>query len=252
MDGRRRLAVTVSLEQSFHDIRFRAEAGRLDEERLLVGDQGYQDVNLKQVYGFLDLHSLPGATCLEIGCGGGYAAVLSAKQTRVVAGDVSFEALRLTGRRSHVNLVQANLAPVLLVGEALPFAAASFDGVYGIGVLHHLDLRLARQEIARVLRPAGRAVFVEPLGHNVPLNLIRHIARRHTPAERMLTYADIDLFCEPFSHAAYREYMLLSMLRLALNDRRLVQLLERIDSLVLARLPFLRRFCRLVGIFVTR
>ena len=45
----------------------------------------------------------------------------------------------------------------------LPFDDASFDNVVGVDALHHMhDPYLAMSEIARVLRPGGRGIFVEP------------------------------------------------------------------------------------------
>src|SRR3546814_11483257 len=48
--------------------------------------------------------------------------------------------------------------------EAMTFPDDSFDLVFGSGIIHHLDIDRAFGEIARVLRPGGRAVFIEPLG----------------------------------------------------------------------------------------
>jgi SAM-dependent methyltransferase len=46
---------------------------------------------------------------------------------------------------------------------ALPFRDGTFDNVVGVDVLHHLfHPDLALREIARVMRPGGRAIFVEP------------------------------------------------------------------------------------------
>lgn len=48
-------------------------------------------------------------------------------------------------------------------GLRLPFAAGRFDVLAGLDLLHHLARpRAFFEEAARVLRPAGRAVFVEP------------------------------------------------------------------------------------------
>src|SRR5262249_40262256 len=48
-------------------------------------------------------------------------------------------------------------------GQALPFAADSFDGVLCLNALHHQpSYAVALREIHRVLKPGGRAVFSEP------------------------------------------------------------------------------------------
>src|SRR6516162_6993667 len=50
--------------------------------------------------------------------------------------------------------------------HALEFADASLDMIFGVAILHHLDLARAMQEIHRVLRVGGKILFVEPLRHN--------------------------------------------------------------------------------------
>ncbi|HLH93097.1 MAG TPA: class I SAM-dependent methyltransferase [Xanthobacteraceae bacterium] len=62
----------------------------------------------------------------------------------------------------------------------MSFADGSFDLVFGSGIIHHLDTRRSMQEISRVLRPSGSAVFWEPLGANPLINLYR----RFTPDAR--------------------------------------------------------------------
>jgi SAM-dependent methyltransferase len=45
----------------------------------------------------------------------------------------------------------------------LPFKSGSLGGVVGLDVLHHLEKPdLFLQEVTRVLKPGGRAVFIEP------------------------------------------------------------------------------------------
>lgn len=54
------------------------------------------------------------------------------------------------------------LEVVIGIGEQLPFASGTVDKIFGGGVLHHTDLHQSIPEIARVLKPGGRASFTEP------------------------------------------------------------------------------------------
>lgn len=95
---------------------------------------------------------------LEIGCGGGEHAGLALERGAFYTGlDVSPRMIELA--RFLVRDERARFA----VGEAtdLPFADASFDAVWAVAVLHHIPSQEKRQaafrEIARVLKPGGRA-----------------------------------------------------------------------------------------------
>ena len=68
-----------------------------------------------------------------------------------------------------------------------------FDYVFGNGILHHLDLDKAYLEIARVLKPGGKAYFMEPLlGH--PLVQVFRWATpgRRTADEKPMDFAAIE------------------------------------------------------------
>jgi SAM-dependent methyltransferase len=63
---------------------------------------------------------------------------------------------RLAGTESNLRLEIAD-------GRALPYADASFDHVYSVSVLEHVDGDAqALRELARVLRPGGRLVLTLP------------------------------------------------------------------------------------------
>ncbi len=62
----------------------------------------------------------------------------------------------------------------------LEFPDEEFDFVYGVAILHHLDFPTAMREVARVTKPGGRILFVEPLR----LNPVARLVRRLTPAAR--------------------------------------------------------------------
>src|SRR5690606_33674889 len=58
--------------------------------------------------------------------------------------------------------VSDRLRSAVAVGEELPFAAESFDGIYCGGCLHHMQTEIALPEISRVLAPGGAFAAVEP------------------------------------------------------------------------------------------
>lgn len=116
-----------------------------------------------------DLHALaalaaetPDARVLDLGCGGGHVAYAVAPVVQqVVAYDLSPAMLDAVaaeaGRRGLANItVRQGCA------SQLPFADAGFDLVISRFSAHHWpDLSAGLTEAARVLRPGGRAVFVD-------------------------------------------------------------------------------------------
>jgi SAM-dependent methyltransferase len=68
-------------------------------------------------------------------------------------------------------------------GERLPFPDGSFDLVFSVWVLEHVDApRAFVREIRRVLAPGGRFAFVTPNGRNPVTWVIRAIPNRLHPA----------------------------------------------------------------------
>ncbi|MGI8714429.1 MAG: class I SAM-dependent methyltransferase [Solirubrobacteraceae bacterium] len=102
------------------------------------------------------------ATLLDLGCSTGY--LLEDLRRRHPSG--TLWGLDLIGaglRKAHERVPEARL----LRADAceLPFAAGSVDAICSANLLEHVpDDRRALQEIARVLRPGGRAVIVVPAG----------------------------------------------------------------------------------------
>jgi SAM-dependent methyltransferase len=93
-----------------------------------------------------------GSTVLDAGCGAGrWSIQVAARGGRVVGLDAgrSVEIAHRNGRPWGLECVQGDVS-------ALPFASASFDLVYSLGVLHHVDAtERAAAELVRTLRPGG-------------------------------------------------------------------------------------------------
>lgn len=106
-----------------------------------------------------------GRRILDVGCGTGTAEVrlsrLHLTQVSLVAVDLSPDrvAEALGAARSHN--IRASFAAADAC--ALPFGNATFDSVFCVAVLQHIpDVGVAVRELARVTRPGGRVVAVEP------------------------------------------------------------------------------------------
>ncbi|MGD9903698.1 MAG: class I SAM-dependent methyltransferase [Vicinamibacterales bacterium] len=139
------------LEMTAHPVGSREFFADLDD---------YRFDKLRYLPELVDFGGFAGQRLLEIGCGIGTDLARFARGgARVTGIDLSQTAIDLATK----NLAGLGLAGDLRVadGEALPFAAASFDVVYAHGVLQYAvrpDRIVA--EAHRVLVPGGRAIFM--------------------------------------------------------------------------------------------
>jgi 2-polyprenyl-3-methyl-5-hydroxy-6-metoxy-1,4-benzoquinol methylase len=114
----------------------------------------------------------PGQEILEVGSGGGHVLRMF-KRARLTAVDVSPDFLE-TARQ---NLAGYDVNFILGELSALKLPAASYDRIICTEVLEHIaEPEKVLEEIARLLRPAGRAVITVP---NDPLiDLLKGIVRK--------------------------------------------------------------------------
>jgi ubiquinone/menaquinone biosynthesis C-methylase UbiE len=104
----------------------------------------------------------PDQVALDVATGGGHTALaLAPHVARVVATDLTPEMLA-AAREFHLSQGVTNVEYVPADAEALPFADASFDLVTCRIALHHFpDPVRAVQEMARVLKPGGKALLID-------------------------------------------------------------------------------------------
>jgi SAM-dependent methyltransferase len=136
---------------------------------------------------------------------------------------------------------------------ATGFADDSFDIVIGHHILTHLDLDRVLPEIRRVLRPGGRAVFVEALAHNPFLRLGRKLTRRvESEPGQALTEADWATCARHFPDFEHVERELSTIPLMPLNlflpagaQQRLARFAWSVDDRLMKRFPRLRKYARL-------
>jgi len=195
-------------------------------------------------------------TVLEYGCGRGSAAFDLARGGAHVTGiDISEVGIgEARAQAQSLGLVD-RLHFQQMNAEALQFDDASFDLVCGSGILHHLDIQQAVEEIVRILRPGGRAVFFEPLGHNPFINLYRRLTPAMRSAdEHPLSMADLDRITSSFAAAQVSFFGLFTLLAAPLHpgpQSGLLRALEAIDRVVLRR-AWLQRYAWIVVTQLTR
>jgi SAM-dependent methyltransferase len=121
----------------------------------------------------------PGVRVLECGCGTGiFTRELAKTGATIVAGEISPDLLEEAAKNcqvKNVRFVRINLE------DPSPLRNNSFDAMYGVSILHHLNLSKALPALVRKLRPGGRFAFSEPNMLN-PIN--RYIVFVNDPKKR--------------------------------------------------------------------
>ncbi|MFM8535820.1 MAG: class I SAM-dependent methyltransferase [Acidimicrobiia bacterium] len=152
-------------------------------------------------YRFDKLHYLPrlvdfsgfrGQRLLEVGCGIGTDLVRFAKGgARVTGVDLSQTAIDLARKNVELNGVTAEEL-VVGNGEALPYADASFDVVYGHGVIQYTaDAPRLIREMHRVLKPGGTGLFMvyNRVSWLNALSKVMQVALEHEDAPVLTKYS---------------------------------------------------------------
>jgi ubiquinone/menaquinone biosynthesis C-methylase UbiE len=185
---------------------------------------------------------------LEIGCGGGdLSSRLARTAKRVVGVDLSEGRIR-RAREKHLGAAPDGvLTYEPMNAEQLDFPADTFDLVCGGAILHHLDLERALGEVARVLKPEGRAIFLEPLGHNPLINAYRRFSPEvRTIDEHPLLVADLEK-TQRFETVRSTYFHLLALAALPFTlvheptARALAKPLEALDRLLFKVFPPARK-----------
>jgi len=195
---------------------------------------------------------LRGKRVLEIGCGMGvFALFLARQEAEVYVVDLARERLSFLRKKARLLGLSKRIHIFCATAERLPFPSIVFDIVYTKSVLIHTELNEAAHESERVLKPGGRAVFIEPMKSNPFAALYRKFLG---PKEwkTITTYFDRDrliLLGRPFAKSRVRFFYLFSFLaffwQFGWKNRRLFRFftgaMNTLDGFLFRLIPPLRR-----------
>lgn len=236
-------------ERSAHEASQTASSGSLSDPT--DGDRYLNppaDTVYPLEYAFHVLGDVKGKTILEYGCGDGVNTVLLANRgARIISLDISPELTTITKQRLRTHGINSGVDVIVGSAHDLPLPDNSIDVVFGIAILHHLDMKLASAEVRRVLKDGGLAIFQEPVRNSTLMKLARKLIPYRSPDvspfERPLTDKELVDFASDCSSYKSRHFILPTTTLLNLIAARVrpqsVEDFARYDAKLLKKHPAL-------------
>jgi SAM-dependent methyltransferase len=246
------VSTRLERERDFHNVTF-ADQSRKTASKFYEVERAPMDRYAE----ILSLSGGVGKRVLEYGCGPGSQAFFLAQQGAEVTGiDISDVAIAQATERAEAEGVAERCSFEVGNAEATAFDDDQFDLVCGTAILHHLDLAAAYAEIARLVKPTGRAAFVEPLGHNPAINAYRdRTPELRTEDEHPLLARDLELTRTYFGEVELTYFNLTTLLAVPLRNTRAfdpaMTALQAVDRTIF-RLPATRKYAWMVLISLSK
>lgn len=196
--------------------------------------------------------TLAGKKVLELGTGTGGTATLLAKQGASVFGiDLLPFRLAEAKERATRHNVAAAVHFSLMDATHLAFPDNTFDFVISKSVLVFTDHAQTAKECYRVLKPGGKAIFMENMRHHPMVWLYRKIFLKYSRELHYFSLSGIEAIGEEFEEMEHCQFHLLSLGALFWKRgipiqpfyRWTLRVLKAIDSKLLRLFPALKRFC---------
>ena len=244
----------VALEKKFFDEAWRDfEPYEVTEASFMGKDKGLIEIP--------GIEHLVGKKILICSCGSGIEPTVVAKQGgQVFAFDISYVACLNAKKMATYNgvAVSNNVSDI----NYLSYFDDTFDLIYGCSILHHIDCALAGKELHRVLKPGGRAFFLENSDRNPILRFFRRscfgepdehqktkflfFERLGSSEEYPLTECEVEILAASFDGNIYRsnKYFCFFYLLDYLIFRKgwVGELLWSVDKTIGRMFPFLKKY----------
>ena len=196
--------------------------------------------------------NLEGKKVLELGTGTGGTATLLAKRGASVIGIdlLPFRLAEAQARAAEHEVAEAiNFA--LMDAMHLAFPDNTFDFIISKSVLVFTDHSHTAKECYRVLKPGGKAIFMENMRYHPAVWLYRKMFLKYSGKLRYFSVGDIETVGAEFEQLEHREFHLSAVsalfwqkcITIPLFYRWTLRIFKAIDTSLLKCLPFLKRFC---------
>jgi SAM-dependent methyltransferase len=217
----------------------------------------------KRVFELMDLGRLKGKEILDVGCGNGQYSVFFALLGADVYGiDISEVGIEVSRAIAETNGVSGLCHFSVQNAAKMDFDDSIFDIVIMHESLHHvIKYPGTREEVMRVLKHDGMLICAEGLYGNILFAVGRFFTMRGKEArgDVMLTVADLERFSEGFASHQIELMSLVFMSKRIFRGalgfgpiRWFLYLLKRLDDVLLAVFPALKRYCGEVILVATK
>lgn len=211
-------------------------------------------------YSYHLLGDVRGKTVLEYGCGDGLDTLILARRgARVKALDISPDLINVARQRLIANQITGDVEFIVGSAHDVPLPDDSVDVVFGMAILHHLDLELSAREVKRVLRKGGRAIFREPVRNSKLVKFLRGLIPYQSPHvsafERPLSDEELARYAGGFSSYRAKAFRLPTTNLVNVVpplERRLSRACHKFDAAALKLIPALSHYATVSVIEVTK
>lgn len=240
LNGMEMCKLQINEERYFHDKRFSGDSNRNAASKYYSVRKGIHNRRNKLLADYCINKKV-----LEYGCGSGTGSTRLLQLDAIVTGiDISYEGILNAQKKFPKEKYKATYC--VMNAEDMAFKDTWCDVVVGLGILHHINVYAAYNEIVRVLSADGHLILEEPLGHNILINIFRKLTPfMRTSNERPLKQNDIKLLNKYFYHVEAEYYSLITLLAVPFRKtgvfEKLYAGLEGLDKLIL-KIPWIRKY----------